>query len=159
MQCNFVRIRTFISSVIALQFTSEQMDLPVSMNSFTVMSFNVRQAAGDDGEHSWPHREDALIKTIRDRRPTLLATQETHPEQIESILSALPEYASFGSGRYGDACDKHNKIFYLRDHAQLINTGDTWFSETPGSPGARVGAYLVHAWLRGAGYGYAAASS
>jgi endonuclease/exonuclease/phosphatase family metal-dependent hydrolase len=100
------------------------------------MTFNVRQADGDDGDHSWTHRKYALVETIRDRLPIILGTQETHPEQVDYILSALPEYAAFGQGRYGDGRDKHNKIFYLRDQVELIDTGETWFSETPHLPGS-----------------------
>jgi hypothetical protein len=67
--------------------------------------------------------------------PRILGTQEAHPEQIDYILSELPQYAVVGHGRFGDGRDKHNKIFFLNDRIQLIDTGDLWFSETPQSPG------------------------
>lgn len=101
-----------------------------------VMTFNVRQMDGEDGDHAWEHRKDALIETIALHKPALLGTQETFPEQTAYILEHLPEYSSFGRGRYGDDRDKHCKIFYDRAQFQLLQSGEIWMSMTPDIPGS-----------------------
>jgi endonuclease/exonuclease/phosphatase family metal-dependent hydrolase len=106
------------------------------MAELRVMTFNVRQMDGDDGKHEWEHRKDVLIETIRMRQPTLLGTQETWDAQTAYILTHLPEYRAFGRGRYGDARDKHNKVFYDPERVQLLDTGEIWISKTPDVPGS-----------------------
>jgi endonuclease/exonuclease/phosphatase family metal-dependent hydrolase len=96
-----------------------------------VMTFNVRQMDGDDGEQSWPHRKEALCEVIRHYSPTLLGTQEIFAEQSNYILSNLPQYQCFGRGRFGDQRDKHNQVFYDAARMTLENSGEFWLSETP----------------------------
>jgi endonuclease/exonuclease/phosphatase family metal-dependent hydrolase len=106
------------------------------MADLRVMTFNVRQMDGDDGEQAWEHRKDVLVETIQMVRPVLLGTQETFQEQTAYIMSHCPELLAFGRGRYGDDRDKHNKIFYDRERAQLLDTGEIWISKTPNVAGS-----------------------
>lgn len=101
-----------------------------------VMSFNVRQMDGDDGEHAWEHRKDLLIETIQMHSPALLGTQEIFAEQSAYILDRIPSLQCFGRGRFGDDRDKHNKVFFDRGRFSLIDSGDAWFSSTPEIPGS-----------------------
>ncbi len=100
------------------------------------MTFNVRQMDGEDGAQSWDYRKQALAETIRLYTPTLLGTQETFREQADFITHTLPQYSSFGCGRFGDDRDKHNKVFYDRSHLSLLDSGECWFSLTPDVPGS-----------------------
>lgn len=106
------------------------------ITTLRVMTFNVRQLDGDDGEHGWEGRRDAVVRTIASRRPDLMGTQEIHREQAGYLLSHLPDYAVFGRGRYGDTRDKHNQVFYDRNRLVLVESGETWFSTTPDVPGS-----------------------
>src|ERR1700744_2030817 len=85
-----------------------------AMTNLRVMTFNVRQMDGEDGSQSWEYRKDVLIDTLRLHPPALLGTQEIFTEQSAYLLQHLPLLACFGRGRYGDARDKHNCIFYNR---------------------------------------------
>jgi endonuclease/exonuclease/phosphatase family metal-dependent hydrolase len=106
------------------------------MPDLSVMTFNVRQMDGDDGEHAWEHRRDLLVETILLHKPALLGTQEIFTEQTDYILQHVPEYDSFGRGRYGDDRDKHCRIFYDRERLSLLDCGEIWLSKTPDIPGS-----------------------
>jgi len=107
------------------------------MPQLNVMTFNVRQMDGEDGPQSWPFRKDALIETIQLSSPDIIGTQETWDEQSQYILDRFPRYRAFGTGRFGDTRDKHNKVFYNAARLSLLDTGDFWISRTPESPGSK----------------------
>lgn len=106
------------------------------MVTLRVMTFNVRQMDGDDGDQSWPYRKDALCEVIRRCSPALLGTQEIFKEQSDYILSNLPHYKCFGRGRFGDHRDKHNQVIYDATRMTLHDSGELWLSETPQVPGS-----------------------
>lgn len=101
------------------------------------MTFNVRQADGDDGHQSWEFRCDALAKTIRRCMPDILGTQEAFPEQIAFIHQQFPQFNSFGIGRFGDDQHMHNRIFFNSERFSLLENGDFWLSTTPDIPGSK----------------------
>ena len=100
------------------------------------MTFNVRQLDADDGPNGWPERRDLLVETILDKDPDVIGTQELFLLQAEYITKRAPQYAWFGSGRFGNHEDKHVGIFYRKDRIRLLSHGDFWLSETPETPGS-----------------------
>jgi len=106
------------------------------MPELKIMTFNVRQPDQDDGLNCWENRRDLLVETIETAGPGLIGTQELFTIQAEYILTAVPAYAWFGTGRFGDTRDKHVGIFYRRDSLRLLAHGDFWLSETPEAPGS-----------------------
>jgi hypothetical protein len=106
------------------------------IDTLRVMSFNVLQMDVKDPAQAWERRKELVVDTIQRSRPGLLGSQEIHAEQTEYILDRIPAFDCFGSGRYGDDRDKHNKIFFDRRKLSLIECGDSWFSETPEIPGS-----------------------
>ena len=106
------------------------------IEALRVMTFNVLQMDVEDEAHAWERRRDLLVETILMHSPALLGTQEIHAEQTAFILDRIPAFGCFGRGRFGDECDKHNKIFFDRRRRLLIECGDLWFSETPEIPGS-----------------------
>lgn len=106
------------------------------MSELTVMTFNVRQPDLDDGAQSWRYRRDLLVDTILAANPDLIGTQELFTLQAEYILARAEHYGWFGSGRFGDARDKHVGIFYRTDRLRPVATGTFWLSETPEIPGS-----------------------
>ena len=96
-----------------------------------VMTCNVRQPDQDDGANAWEHRRDLLVDTILDAHPDLIGTQELFTLQADFMLTRMPAYDWFGTGRHGDGRDKHVGIFYKRDALRLLDHGDFWLSETP----------------------------
>src|SRR5262245_13995015 len=100
------------------------------------MTFNIRQPDQDDGPHCWEARKDALVETIVASDPDAIGTQELFMLQADYILARAPQYAWFGSGRFGDHQDKHVAIFYRKDRLRLSSHADFWLSETPDTPGS-----------------------
>ncbi len=101
------------------------------MPQLDVMTCNVRQMDGEDGEQSWEHRKHVLVETIALHLPAIVGTQETWDGQTQYILERLPSYRAFGQGRFGDARDKHNKVFYDAEKLKLLESGEIWISTTP----------------------------
>ena len=107
-----------------------------SVPALRVMSCNVRQPDLDDGANCWERRKDLLIEVIQGSRPDLVGAQELFTIQADCIVGRAPQYSWFGTGRFGDARDKHVGIFYRRDLLRPLTTGDFWLSETPEIPGS-----------------------
>jgi endonuclease/exonuclease/phosphatase family metal-dependent hydrolase len=106
------------------------------MSTLRVMTFNVRQPDANDGPDCWQARRALLADTIRECDPDVIGTQELFVEQADYIQSRAPQYAWFGSGRFGDTRDKHVGIFYKKDRFRVSFHGDWWLSETPDVPGS-----------------------
>lgn len=131
--------------------------LLIMMNFFTchkpepetlkLMTFNIRYGTADDGENSWQYRKSILLNCLRQHRPDILGVQEALAFQIDSIKSALPQFESFGVGRYhsvavperphesmnGESCI----ILYDTTKFKLIKQSTFWHSDTPGVPGSK----------------------
>jgi hypothetical protein len=108
-----------------------------------VTTFNLRQM---DGAQSWPFRKDLLVETVRLGRPHLLGTQEIFPEQAALLLDRMPDFGSFGRGRFGDDRDQHNIIFFDRRRFSLVERGELWYSRTPTVPGSSDGRFHGPVW-------------
>lgn len=106
------------------------------MSTLRVMTFNVRQPDLDEGENSWEARRDLLVETILEQDPDLIGTQELFLLQAGYIVAKAPQYAWFGTGRFGTHEDKHVGIFYRKGRCRLSLCGDVWLSETPDVPGS-----------------------
>jgi len=100
------------------------------------MTFNVRQPDKNDGPDGWEARKDALVEMILARDPDVIGTQELFLLQADYIQRHAPQYAWFGSGRFGDHEDKHVGIFYKKDRVRVSSKADFWLSETPDVPGS-----------------------
>ncbi|MFB3827706.1 MAG: endonuclease/exonuclease/phosphatase family protein [Bryobacteraceae bacterium] len=104
--------------------------------SLRVMSFNVRLATGNDGPNRWELRKDILVRTIQQKSPDVMGTQELFYIQGQYITEKLPEYEWFGNSRRGNREDEHMGVFYRRSKLRLIEAGNFWLSETPETAGS-----------------------
>jgi endonuclease/exonuclease/phosphatase family metal-dependent hydrolase len=98
----------------------------------TVMSFNIRYGAADDGDNSWTYRRDLVFQTIAGHEPAIFGVQECLWFQGEELKEVFPDYRMTGVGRddgeqEGEMC----AIFTLTDRYQLLAHGTFWLSETP----------------------------
>lgn len=96
-----------------------------------VMTFNFRVNVPQDGENAWPNRIDAVAKTIRESKASIIGTQEVLPSMLRDIEERLKEFAWIGEGRRGGMNDEMNVIFYKNDEFEVVNHGTFWLSETP----------------------------
>jgi len=105
--------------------------------SLSVMTFNVRYGTAKDGENSWKHRRDVVVKTIRKYDPDVFGTQECLDFQAEYITGKLPEYRWFGVGREKDGTGEMMAVFYRHSVVNPMELGNFWLSETPEVPGSK----------------------
>jgi endonuclease/exonuclease/phosphatase family metal-dependent hydrolase len=102
-----------------------------------VMTFNIRYGSADDGENSWPHRRELLIKVIRDFNPDILGVQEAERSQVDELTDEFPSYSVNGVGREADGGGEYSAIFYRRKRFDLCAAGTDWLSDTPAVPGSK----------------------
>lgn len=105
--------------------------LPIELG---VMTFNIRTAAGRDGDNGWRHRRELVVETIRRRDPDVLGLQEALAEQIEYLEAELPEYRWVGVDRGlngGTGLSEATPIFYRYREVVPIESGTFWLSGGP----------------------------
>lgn len=110
------------------------------MTQIRVMSFNIRCANCDDGEHNWQHRKDLVIDRIRVFQPDLLGLQECREdEQAEFLRSNLPDYHFLGvpRGGEGETALEMAPLMVRRSRFQVLQSGHFWLSPTPQLPGSK----------------------
>ena len=108
------------------------------MARFTVMTFNIRYDEEADGRHSWRHRRDLAIGTIRHHDPDLLGLQEPTAAQWDDIATALPGFLTFGTPRaeLHDTDIDPQGGFIRADRFVRRDSGMFWLSDTPEVPGS-----------------------
>ncbi len=130
------------TAVLALAATLIGLDATVvrAQSVLDVMTFNIRTAAGRDGDDGWPHRRDLVVGTIRASAPDVIGMQEALTEQIEYLQNALPEYRWIGIDRGlngGVGLSEYTPIFYRHAELSPIESGNFWLTETPDTPPRR----------------------
>jgi len=128
-------VASAVSVVPAIAGTTQQ-----PQDHLRVMSFNVRYAAPGDGINVWENRRDLMVKTILQRHPDIVGTQELLLSQASYLQSKLTGYAWFGKGRNGNEIDEngneHMGVFYDTARLKVLEHGDFWYSDTPDVPGS-----------------------
>ena len=100
-----------------------------------VMSYNIRYGTADDGEFSWPNRQDAAVEMILDQRPAVFGVQEGLRFQLDFLAEKCPMYQYVGVGREdGAERGEHMAVFYDTTRVALKDWGTYWLSETPDEP-------------------------
>jgi len=116
-----------------------------------VMTFNIRTAAGRDGDDSWPFRKDLVAETIRGVDPDVIGMQEVLAEQIEFFEDALPEYRWVGVDRGlngGTGLSEATPIFYRYAEIVPIESGTFWLGTPPDGRQMRRGGSRIVTWAR-----------
>ncbi|MFC5282519.1 endonuclease/exonuclease/phosphatase family protein [Pedobacter alpinus] len=109
--------------------------LSVNAQNFTVGTFNLRLQNTSDVGNLWADRSNAVSDLIRFHDFDVLGTQEAFKNQLQDVLTALPDYVVYGKGRDdGKDAGEHSAILYKKDKFELLNQGDFWLSETPEQP-------------------------
>jgi endonuclease/exonuclease/phosphatase family metal-dependent hydrolase len=118
----------------------------------TVMSFNIRYGAADDGDNSWPYRRDLVFQTIAGHEPAIFGVQECLWQQGEELQAAFPDYQMIGVGRDdGQQAGEMCAIFSRSNRYQVLDRGTFWLSESPevvGSRGWDAALPRIATWVR-----------
>jgi len=103
---------------------------------WTVMSFNLRYAGGDGGEHAWEARRAAVVERVRAAGADLLATQECLAGQADDLRHLLPEFGLAGAGRDdGDLAGEMCALLWRRERFFKLEEGHRWHAEPGDRPG------------------------
>lgn len=103
-----------------------------------VMTFNIRYAGGDKGEHAWANRRNAVAQCINAADPDILGLQEVEAVQADWLRESFPHYAFHGVGRIdGVRKGEFAPILYRADRYEPQDSGHFWISTTPDVPGSK----------------------
>jgi endonuclease/exonuclease/phosphatase family metal-dependent hydrolase len=101
------------------------------------MSFNIRYGTANDGENSWPSRNQLVMDVIADHDPDILGIQEALEFQLDELKQNLGGYRMIGVGRDdGIAAGEFAAILYRSSRFEVLESGTFWFSDTPEVPGS-----------------------
>lgn len=99
--------------------------------SLNVMTYNVRLDVAVDGANRWDNRKDFFASQIQFYEPDILGIQESLPNQVNYLDSALHHYKHIGIGREGLNRGESSSIFYNQQRLKLLKENTFWLSETP----------------------------
>jgi endonuclease/exonuclease/phosphatase family metal-dependent hydrolase len=101
-------------------------------STVSVMSFNIRLGAANDGENSWEYRRDAVVGMIETESPDVVGLQEAMTMQNDYLAEKLPAYTQLGVGRDdGVAAGEFMRVLYKTERYDALDSGNFWLSETP----------------------------
>ncbi len=125
---------------ITLIFLAIMALLPSKTNAkepakITVISYNIRMGAADDGTNSWKYRYPASALMIDDQKPDIFGLQEAYDYQVQYLAETCVDYKCVGVGREdGKHKGEHMSIFYNKKTIALLKWGTYWLSDTPDKP-------------------------
>lgn len=100
------------------------------MSDFSIMSFNLRYPAMDG--HPVATRLPIAAELIRDAHPHIVGTQEGELDQLETLVSLLPEeYIWLGEGHSGGNAGEFTAVIYDSTRFDVEAVDISWLSEQP----------------------------
>ena len=108
---------------------------PIYVGEFNIRNDNAKDAAAGDG---WMVRYPVVCDILKVESFDIFGTQEVMHNQLEDMLSALPDYDYVGVGRNdGKTSGEYAAIFYKEDRIKCLSSGHFWLSETPEVAGSK----------------------
>lgn len=111
---------------------------PTSDNDIIrVMTFNIRWANPDDGDHIWENRSSWVASIIDSSGAHVVGLQEVLSHQLGDIMKEQTRLAWVGVGR-NDGLDggEYSPILYDSTRFRLLDWGTRWLSAAPDSIGS-----------------------
>ncbi len=104
----------------------------------TVMTFNVRNGAANDGPNRWEIRKSLVAEVVRKENPDFVGLQEAFDYQVDYLLANLSGYKMVGVGRDdGKRKGEFSAILYKHEKYEVNESGTSWLSDTPDAPGSK----------------------
>lgn len=127
-------------------------DTQLRDETIRVMTFNIRYANPNDGEHVWENRKDWVAEIIRSSGVPIVGIQEALRHQIDTLVTRLPNYNWIGAAREdGKNRGEFSPLFYRSDILDVEKSGTFWLSPVPqdtGSVGWDAALPRVATWAR-----------
>ena len=99
--------------------------------TFNVATFNIRMKTKADTGNLWDVRKHAVNNLIKYHEFDIFGVQEAFKEQLDDMLSALPNFQYVGVGRDdGSNKGEHSAILYNTNRFKLLKNGTFWLSAT-----------------------------
>lgn len=96
------------------------------------MTYNILKF---ESEGKWQQRRDAVIETIEQADPDVLAIQELRTPQEVDFERVFTDYHHISAGNQDpDERSFSNAIFIKKDRFRFLDYGHFWFSATPETP-------------------------
>ena len=108
--------------------------LSVMAQPLNVGSYNIRMHSKVDYKNGdgWTERREVMCDLVAYTAFDIFGSQEVCHDQLEYMLSRLPEYDYIGVARDdGKQKGEYSPVFYRRDRFELLDSGTFWLSETP----------------------------
>ncbi len=99
-------------------------------------TFNVRRDVDADAPNDWSGRRDAVIETLREIAPDVIALQEPLARQYDDIRESLSAYEWYGVGRRGGRDGEFCPIGWRPERFANVARETRWLSERPDEPGS-----------------------
>jgi endonuclease/exonuclease/phosphatase family metal-dependent hydrolase len=109
----------------------------INAQDLVVGSYNIRYDNSGDKENGdgWDKRCPLIALQVRFNDFDILGTQEVLHNQLEDLLSKLPQYSYIGVGRDdGETKGEYAPIFYKNDRLKLLKSGNFWLAENTEYP-------------------------
>ncbi len=106
---------------------------PLHAQPVRVMTYNIRLDNPADGLNAWSNRKEFLIEQIKKANPDIIGVQESLPNQVTYLASALSDYEKVGVGRDENGQGESTTIFFRKKRFELKEHHQFWLSETPDS--------------------------
>jgi endonuclease/exonuclease/phosphatase family metal-dependent hydrolase len=102
-------------------------------HSFSVVTYNIRFDAGEDGAHAWRRRRASTIAAIASCHPDLLGVQEARIGQRAELCEAFPELALVRTaGADSEGAGQHPPRGFVRTSRFVVrDSGMFWLANTP----------------------------
>lgn len=114
-------------------------DTPLG-KSLSVITYNVRCDAEEDGKHNWEYRKRYVAQVIREERASIVCLQELAPHTLKYLLHELEDYdcrsvdAKNGRSLHRELTGYGLAILFDRKRYIVRNEGHLWLSDTPNKP-------------------------
>lgn len=103
------------------------------MQTFRVMTFNVRGARFADGVNAWAARRDLNVRTLLRHAPDLIGFQEPQQANLDVYRDHLAGYDSEPGRPYNDTPQEYQypAIFWNARRFERLDSGGFWISTMP----------------------------
>jgi endonuclease/exonuclease/phosphatase family metal-dependent hydrolase len=96
-----------------------------------LITCNIRFDNPADGENRWEYRRELLARTLLQKSPDIIATQEGRYHQLVDLASLLPGYRLVDDHRAWIKERMYPSFFVKENRFEVFPGLDLWLSETP----------------------------
>lgn len=111
--------------------------MSATMNTFKVMTFNLRKDSWFDRKNRWTNRKDIVMDFIKKSNASIVGVQELMPHMKKDIEDSLKGYSLFGQGRCKRFCNEHSDIIVSDEDVTVDFSKTIWLSKSPEKLGSR----------------------